>query len=57
MRIEDLSHKIIVKTLSLLEEKYHYKIPDAHKHEIEALVMSNIDALIAGKDDASAKKK
>ena len=57
MRIEDLSHKIIVKTLSLLEEKYHYKIPDVHKHEIETLVMSNIDALIAGKDDASAKKK
>jgi hypothetical protein len=57
MRIEELSYKIIARTLNLLEQKYHYKIPDDHKRDIEQQVMDELATMIPGGSSQSSQKR
>ena len=46
MKIEDVAYAIAGETLSVLEEKYHYRIPDEHKRDIQRTVQSRLSAVL-----------
>ena len=51
MKIEDLAYRIAGETIALLEKRYHYRIPDEHKKDIQTAVRNNLNAIIQRKDD------
>jgi len=50
MKLEDLAYKIAGETLTLLEKKYHYRVSEEHKKDIQASVRSNLSNLISEKE-------
>ncbi len=46
MKIEDLAYKIAAETLSILEENFHYRIPDDHKRSIQREVVDKLNEMI-----------
>jgi hypothetical protein len=50
MKIEELAFRIAGETLSLLEKKYHYRIADDHKKDIQNAIRKNLNQLL--KEDA-----
>ena len=49
MKLEDFCHRVVIRTIDLLEKKYHYKIADETRKEIAEQVKQEIDSLIEGK--------
>ncbi len=46
MKIEELVYKVAGETLVLLEEKFHYRIPEDHKKGIQREVVDRLDAIL-----------
>jgi hypothetical protein len=46
MKIEDLAHRVAGEALSLLEKKYHYRIAEDHKKDIQNSIRKNLNQLI-----------
>jgi hypothetical protein len=47
MKIEDVAYLVAGETLSLLEQRYHYRIPDENKREIQNAVKGSLNELLA----------
>ncbi|MFW6161583.1 MAG: hypothetical protein ACODAJ_02375 [Planctomycetota bacterium] len=43
MKIEQLAHRIAGEALALLEKKYHYRIAEDHKKDIQNTVVRNLN--------------
>jgi len=43
MKIEDLAYRIAGEALTLLEKKYHYRIAEDHKKDIQNTVRKNLN--------------
>lgn len=54
MKIEELIHRVAGETLALLEKKYHYKIAEDHKKDIQNTIRKNINQYLA---DAEQKEE
>jgi len=48
MKLNEFCHRVAVRTLELLEQKYHYKIADQTRKEIVEQIVRELDSLIAG---------
>ena len=46
MKIEDIAYAIAGETISVLEEKYHYRIPDEHKRDIQRSVQERLTDIL-----------
>ena len=46
MKIEDLAYRIAGETLSILEQNFHYRIPDDHKRSIQREVVEKLNEMI-----------
>jgi len=46
MKIEDLVYKVAGETLALLEERFHYRIPEDHKTSIQREVTDRLDSML-----------
>ena len=46
MKIEEVTYLIAGKTLAVLEEKYHYRIPDEHKRDIQRTVQASLNEIL-----------
>jgi len=42
MKIEQLAHRIAGEALALLEKKYHYRIAEDHKKDIQNSIVKNL---------------
>ncbi len=49
MKLEELCHRVVMRTIDLLEQKYHYKIADDTRKEILEQIKRELDSLIEGK--------
>jgi hypothetical protein len=56
MKIEDLAYRVCTETLNLLEEKYHYRVSDEHKKNIQKEIKENINRYIAESSKRAAVK-
>jgi hypothetical protein len=53
MKIEDVAYAVAGETLEVLEQKYHYRIPDEHKRDIQRSVCAKLnEILVKAKDIA-----
>lgn len=52
MKLESLAYRIAGEALSLLEKKYHYKIAEEHKKDIQNTVLKHLNEYLK---DASAE--
>ena len=46
MKIEDLAYRVAGEALTLLEKKYHYRIAEDHKKDIQNSIRKNLNQLI-----------
>lgn len=46
MKVQDFAYQVCARTMDLLENAQHYKISDAHKKEVFAAILKEIDQLI-----------
>ena len=57
MKIEELVHKIAGEALNLLEKRYHYRISEDHKKDIQNTVRDNLNSILnEGKEAQPAEK-
>lgn len=47
MKIEEVAYAIAGETLAVLEQKYHYRIPDEHKRDVQRTVQGNLNEILA----------
>jgi hypothetical protein len=47
MKLEDLAYLIAGEALRQLETKYHYRVPEAHKKEVQTAVRDNLNHVMA----------
>jgi hypothetical protein len=47
MKIEELAYAVAGKTLEVLEQKYHYRIPEEHKRDIQRAVQGTLNEILA----------
>jgi len=48
MKLEDFAYSVADRTLRLLENEHHYKVPDHVRKEIFERIAREIDGLVAG---------
>jgi hypothetical protein len=46
MKLEEFCHRVAMRTIELLEKKYHYKIADQTRKEIIEQVVREVDSFI-----------
>ena len=46
MKIEELVHRIAGEALNLLERRYHYRISEDHKKDIQNTVRDNLNSIL-----------
>jgi hypothetical protein len=46
MKVQDLVYQVAARTLELLEQTQHYKIPDTLRKEVTQKVLSELDELL-----------
>ena len=46
MKIEDLAYRIAGEALTLLEKKYHYRIAEDHRKDIQNTIRKNLNQYI-----------
>ena len=47
MKIEEVAYAVAGETLAVLEQKYHYRIPDEHKRDVQRTVQGNLNEILA----------
>jgi hypothetical protein len=47
VKIEDVAYAIAGETIAVLEEKYHYRIPEEHKRDIQRSVQEKLNDILA----------
>lgn len=47
MKIEQLAYRIAGEALALLEKKYHYKIAEDHKKDIQNSIRNNLNQYLS----------
>ena len=47
MKIEEFAHRVAGEALSLLEKRYHYRISDDHKRDIQRTIRESLKDLLA----------
>lgn len=47
MKIEEVAYAVAGETLAVLEQKYHYRIPDEHKRDVQRTVQANLNEILA----------
>ena len=47
MKIEQLVYRVAGEALMLLEKKYHYKVAEEHKKDIQTTIRKNLNKYIA----------
>ncbi len=52
MKVQDFAYQVAARTMEVLETTQHYKISDAHRKEVLATILKELDLLI---QKASAK--
>jgi len=58
MKIEELVHRIAGEALNLLERRYHYRISEDHKKDIQSTVRDNLNAILnEGKEERPEKEE
>lgn len=56
MKIEELAFAVAGETLELLEQKYHYRIPDEHKLDIQRLVQTKLNDILTQAKKTAAEQ-
>jgi len=46
MKIEELVHRVAGEALNLLEKRYHYRISEDHKKDIQNTVRDNLNSIL-----------
>lgn len=46
MKIEQLAFAIAGETLEVLESKYHYRIPEEHKRDVQRSVQERLNEIL-----------
>lgn len=46
MKIQELAYQVCARTLALLEEMQHYKVPEETRKEVSAKILEELDDLI-----------
>lgn len=46
MKVQDFAYQVCVRTMELLENVQHYKISEAHRKEVLATILKELDSLI-----------
>ena len=46
MKIEDVAYAIAGETIAVLEQKYHYRIPEEHKRDIQRTVQGKLNEIL-----------
>lgn len=54
MKIEDVTYAIAGETLAVLEQKYHYRIPEEHKRDIQRTVQGSLAAILSKVEETNA---
>jgi hypothetical protein len=49
MKIQEFAYNVVQRTMELLEEKQHYKIPEATRKEIQQQIRSEMSVLMKQK--------
>ena len=57
MKIEELAYRIAGEALSLLEKRYHYKISDDQKKDIQSTVRKNLTSYLADVQESSGEEE
>jgi len=55
MKIEDLAYAIAGETIAVLEQKYHYRIPEEHKRDIQRLVQERLNDILTATSQPDAQ--
>lgn len=54
MKIEEFAHRIAGEALSLLERRYHYRVSEDHKRDIQRSIRENLKQLLEEMEQESA---
>ena len=54
MKIEELVYRIAGEALTLLEKRYHYRISEEHKKDIQNAVRDNLNNFLSDADEKEA---
>ena len=46
MKVQDFAYKVAMRTIELLEETQHYKIPEQLRKDVSAKILVEIDKLL-----------
>lgn len=46
MKVQDFAYQVCARTMELLENAQHYKISEAHRKEVLAAILHELDQLI-----------
>lgn len=46
MKVQDLAYRVAARTLALLEETQHYKIPEELRKQVAEKILQELDQLI-----------
>jgi len=57
MKIEELVHRVAGEALNLLEKRYHYRISDDHKKDIQNTVRDNINGILSDAKEKGTKEE
>ncbi len=55
MKIENLAYAVAGETLLVLERKYHYRIPEEHKREIQRTIQDKLNEILAQQEQPEAE--
>jgi len=57
MKVEELVHRVAGEALSLLERRYHYRISEDHKKDIQSSIKDNLNELLSEKKQEPEKEE
>ena len=57
MKIEEVAYAVAGETLSVLEQKYHYRIPDEHKRDVQRIVQASLNDILARTEKSEAESE
>jgi hypothetical protein len=46
MKVQDFAYQVAIRTIALLEDTQHYKIPEALRKEVTEKILGEVDDLI-----------
>ncbi|MBW7863850.1 MAG: hypothetical protein GX580_15175 [Candidatus Hydrogenedens sp.] len=57
MKVHDFAWQVCERTMELLEQHQHYKIADAHRKEVHATILKEVDTIIKKASEPKKDKK